>query len=85
MEVAQNQPTKQSNTTTTIWRMFLELFDVRKIPVFCNPMLDTFETKTLDLVESLPEQHLDDKCLEMVPLRTEKEQKDAHCKMGKWL
>lgn len=84
MEVAQNQPTKQSNTTITIWRKFLELFNVENVPIFCNPMLDTLDTKALDLVENLPEQHLyEDKCLEMEPLRPEKERKDIYCKMGK--
>lgn len=80
----QNQPAKQSNTTSTIWRMFSELFNVANIPIFCNPMLDTFDTKTLDLVENLPEQHLyDDECLEMEPLRTEKGRKDVLRMMGK--
>jgi hypothetical protein len=82
MEVDQNQPTKQSSTTTTIWRMFLDLFDVRNIPVFCNPMLDTFDTKTLDLVENLPEQHpYDDKCIEMGLLHTNKEQNNIFHKI----
>ncbi len=75
VEVTQKERKKQSRVTT-IWKALSESFTVDNLPVFCNPMLDTLDPNTLDLID-------DDKSLEMALLHTNKEPKTVHRKLGK--